>query len=96
MSTKIKLLSKEKLADYFRPEFLNRFDAIIEFNHLDKDELVKIVDIMLGDLVEKLGEQGITMTVTEEVNVKLTELGVNPAFGARPLRRVIQDQIEDH
>ncbi len=85
----------EKLTDYFRPEFLNRFDAIIEFNHLNKEELVKIVDIMLGDLVEKLAEQGISMTVTEEVKVKLTELGVNPAFGARPLRRVIQDRIED-
>ena len=85
----------ETLADYFRPEFLNRFDAIIEFNHLEKEQLIKIVDIMLSDLMNTLSEQGIIMEVSEEAKAKLAELGYSPAFGARPLRRVIQEKIED-
>lgn len=85
----------DSLSSYFKPEFLNRFDAIIEFNHLEKDSLIKIVDIMLNDLQETLAEQNITMTVSQEAKEKLAELGYHPAFGARPLRRVIQEQLED-
>jgi ATP-dependent Clp protease ATP-binding subunit ClpE len=85
----------DSLSSYFKPEFLNRFDAIIEFNHLEKDDLVKIVDLMLKDLQETLAEQHITMTVSQEAKEKLAELGYHPAFGARPLRRVIQEQLED-
>ncbi len=85
----------DSLSSYFKPEFLNRFDAIIEFNHLEKDNLVKIVDLMLTDLQETLKEQNITMTVSDEAKEKLAELGYHPAFGARPLRRVIQEQLED-
>lgn len=85
----------DSLSSYFKPEFLNRFDAIIEFNHLEKDDLVKIVDLMLKDLQETLAEQNITMTVSKDAKEKLAELGYHPAFGARPLRRVIQEQLED-
>ncbi len=85
----------DSLSSYFKPEFLNRFDAIIEFNQLEKDSLVKIVNLMLAELQNTLSEQSIVMTVTEEVKEKLAELGYHPAFGARPLRRVIQEQLED-
>lgn len=85
----------DSLSTYFKPEFLNRFDAIIEFNQLEKPCLVKIVNLMLIELQDTLSEQSIVMTVTEEAKEKLAELGYHPAFGARPLRRVIQDQLED-
>ncbi|WP_017727624.1 ATP-dependent Clp protease ATP-binding subunit [Halalkalibacterium ligniniphilum] len=85
----------ESLNQYFKPEFLNRFDAIIEFNHLEKEDLIKIVDLMLNELQERLDEQGIVMDVTLEAKEKLAELGYDPAYGARPLRRVIQEKIED-
>ncbi|MCM3603517.1 AAA family ATPase [Robertmurraya korlensis] len=83
------------LGSYFKPEFLNRFDAIIEFSTLKEDDLLKIVDIMINDLNTTLKEQQMTVTVTEDVRRKLAILGYSPSFGARPLRRVIQDQIED-
>ena len=85
----------DSLSSYFKPEFLNRFDTIIEFNHLEKDNLIKIVDLMLAELKETLQEQNITLSVTDEVKEKLAELGYHPAFGARPLRRAIQEQLED-
>ncbi|MBE6183587.1 ATP-dependent Clp protease ATP-binding subunit [Heyndrickxia ginsengihumi] len=83
------------LGDFFKPEFLNRFDSIIEFNALEKHDLIKIVDILLTDLNETLDEQSIQLEVTEAVKEKIAELGYDPAFGARPLRRVIQEQLED-
>ncbi|MFD1737499.1 AAA family ATPase [Bacillus salitolerans] len=85
----------ESLGDYFRPEFLNRFDSIIEFKHLEKESILKIVDIMLSDLIENLKEQGITIEIASEAKVKIAELGYSSTFGARPLRRVIQEIIED-
>ncbi|MCM2674520.1 ATP-dependent Clp protease ATP-binding subunit [Alkalicoccobacillus plakortidis] len=85
----------EALNDYFKPEFLNRFDSIIEFNQLAQDHLVAIVDVMLNELQERLDAQSISMSVTDEAKRKLSELGYHPAFGARPLRRVIQETIED-
>lgn len=85
----------DSLSSYFKPEFLNRFDTIIEFNHLEKDNLIKIVDLMLAELKETLQEQNITLSVAAEVKEKLAELGYHPAFGARPLRRAIQEQLED-
>ncbi|MBU9711211.1 ATP-dependent Clp protease ATP-binding subunit [Evansella tamaricis] len=92
-STAISVL--EKLADYFKPEFLNRFDSIVDFNHLEKEELIAIVDIMVSEVTEKLKEHGISMSITDMAKNKIAELGYHPAFGARPLRRVIQEQIED-
>jgi ATP-dependent Clp protease ATP-binding subunit ClpE len=85
----------ESLSDYFKPEFLNRFDSIIEFNPLEKDDLKKIVELMIVDVNDMLHEQQMTIDVSDEVKEKLAELGYNPQFGARPLRRVIQEQIED-
>ncbi|WP_170007285.1 ATP-dependent Clp protease ATP-binding subunit [Bacillus fonticola] len=85
----------ESLGSYFKPEFLNRFDSIIEFNSLEKDHLLKILDLMLEELVGKLQEQGIDITIQDEAKEKLIEWGYHPAFGARPLRRIIQEQLED-
>ncbi|WP_433749191.1 AAA family ATPase [Falsibacillus pallidus] len=85
----------DSLGSFFKPEFLNRFDSIIEFNGLEKEDLLKIVDIMLGELLETAAEQGISFKVEQEVKEKLAELGYHPSFGARPLRRVIQEQLED-
>ncbi|MCD7036150.1 AAA family ATPase [Metabacillus sp. GX 13764] len=85
----------ESLGSFFKPEFLNRFDAIVEFQALDKEDLLQIVDIMLVELSQALNEQEITLSVSDEAKAKLAELGYHPAFGARPLRRVIQEQLED-
>jgi ATP-dependent Clp protease ATP-binding subunit ClpE len=83
------------LTPYFKPEFLNRFDAIIEFNKLEKRHLVEIVDIMLKELQETLSEQKISMEVSQDAKEKLAQLGYHPSFGARPLRRTIQEHLED-
>ncbi|WP_421384291.1 ATP-dependent Clp protease ATP-binding subunit [Bacillus salacetis] len=85
----------DNLKDYFKPEFLNRFDNIVEFNSLNTDDLKKIIDILLNDLYSMLVEQEITLTVTEEVKDKLVADGYHPDFGARPLRRIIQEKLED-
>ncbi|MBT2756214.1 ATP-dependent Clp protease ATP-binding subunit [Mesobacillus foraminis] len=85
----------DSLGSFFKPEFLNRFDSIIEFKSLEKEHLLQIVDLMLEELNSTLNEQNVTLEVTEEVKGKLAELGYHPAFGARPLRRVIQEQLED-
>ncbi|MEH7388347.1 ATP-dependent Clp protease ATP-binding subunit [Bacillus sp. JJ1521] len=85
----------DSLGSFFKPEFLNRFDAIIEFKQLEKEHLLQIVDLMLHDLEKTLQEQDITIEVDDEAKQKLAELGYHPAFGARPLRRVIQEQLED-
>ena len=85
----------EKLSNYFKPEFLNRFDAIITFNELEKEHLLEIADLMLTELQEMLTENEITLSITEEAKEILVDLGYDRRFGARPLRRVIQDKIED-
>ncbi|HLS36497.1 MAG TPA: ATP-dependent Clp protease ATP-binding subunit [Bacillota bacterium] len=85
----------EKLSNYFKPEFLNRFDAIITFNELEKEDLLQIADLMLDELQEMLIEKDIEMTITNAAKEKLVDLGYDRRFGARPLRRVIQDKIED-
>lgn len=85
----------DSLGSFFKPEFLNRFDSIIEFKALEKEHLLAIVDLMLTELQDALKEQQIELTVTEEAKNKLSQLGFNPIFGARPLRRVIQEQLED-
>jgi ATP-dependent Clp protease ATP-binding subunit ClpE len=85
----------DSLGGYFKPEFLNRFDSIVQFQSLKEEHLVKIVDLMLEELSEQLKEQNISITVTSAAKQKLAKLGYHPAFGARPLRRIIQEQIED-
>jgi ATP-dependent Clp protease ATP-binding subunit ClpE len=85
----------QSLGSFFKPEFLNRFDNVIEFSSLEKDDLIKIVSLMVEELSRTLSEQGIALTVTNEAKEKLAALGYHPAFGARPLRRVIQEHVED-
>ncbi|MGJ9381884.1 ATP-dependent Clp protease ATP-binding subunit [Salipaludibacillus sp. CF4.18] len=85
----------DSLSAYFKPEFLNRFDAIIEFDHLGKDSLIEIVELMLEELQETLKEQNMSIAVSQEVKEKLAELGYHQEFGARPLRRTISEQLED-
>ncbi|WP_144524766.1 ATP-dependent Clp protease ATP-binding subunit [Bacillus pumilus] len=85
----------DSLSTYFKPEFLNRFDSIIQFDSLDRNDLVKIVDLLLHELSEQLKEQNLTVHVTNEAKEKIAELGYHPAFGARPLRRTIQEHVED-
>ena len=84
-----------KLGDYFKPEFLNRFDDIVEFNQLSKDDLKKIVSLMLDNVNKMLKNRGITIDVSDAAKDKLVEKGYNPEMGARPLRRVIQEEVED-
>lgn len=83
------------LGDFFTPEFMNRFDGIIEFQPLTKDSLLTIVDLMLADVNARLENRGINLQVTDKVKEKLVDLGYDPKMGARPLRRTIQDHIED-
>lgn len=85
----------ESLSGYFRPEFLNRFDGIIPFRSLEQTSLVTIVDLMINELDQNLEEQEITFTISDAAKEKLAELGYNPQFGARPLRRVIEEHVED-
>ncbi|KRL52112.1 ATP-binding subunit of chaperone [Lacticaseibacillus manihotivorans DSM 13343 = JCM 12514] len=84
-----------QLGNYFKPEFLNRFDDIVEFKALDKQDLMQIVGLMIADTNANIHDQGLTIHVTDPVKEKLVTLGFDPAMGARPLRRVIQEQIED-
>ena len=84
-----------QLNQFFTPEFLNRFDGIVEFKALSKENLLLILDLMLSEVNEQLSRQEIHVDVDDAVKEKLVELGYNPAMGARPLRRVIQDKIED-
>ncbi|MGT2911723.1 AAA family ATPase [Streptococcus cameli] len=84
-----------QLGDFFSPEFMNRFDGIIEFKALEKEHLLKIVDLMLENVNERLATNDLHLHVTDKVKEKLVDLGYDPKMGARPLRRTIQDQIED-
>ena len=84
-----------QLGDFFSPEFMNRFDGIIEFSALSKENLLTIVDLMLDNINQRLANNGIHLSVTEKVKEKLVDLGYDPKMGARPLRRTIQDHIED-
>jgi ATP-dependent Clp protease ATP-binding subunit ClpE len=85
----------DSLSHFFKPEFLNRFDNIIEFQSLEKENLLRIVDILIEELRITLKEQEVQLEVTKEAKEKVAELGYLPAFGARQLRRVIQEQLED-
>ena len=84
-----------QLGDFFSPEFMNRFDGIIEFKALSKDNLLHIVNLMLDDVNNRLATNDIHLEVTDKVKEKLVDLGYDPKMGARPLRRTIQDHIED-
>lgn len=85
----------DKLAPYFRPEFLNRFNGIVEFTHLTKADLSQIVDLMLTNVEQTLAKKELTLVVSKEAKDWLMEEGYDEAMGARPLRRVIEQQIRD-
>ena len=86
----------ERIAPFFRPEFLNRFNAVIEFNQLSKDDLKKIVDLMLDQVNKTLAKKQITLDVTDAAKDLLMEQGYDKTMGARPLRRVIESEIRDN
>lgn len=90
---------KQKVLDavkkVFRPEFLNRIDDTVVFHALDKKELTEIVGLMLSDLRKRLSEMGLTLTLTEAAQEHISDVGYDPDYGARPLRRAIQNEIED-
>ena len=86
----------ERIAPFFRPEFLNRFNAVIEFNQLKKEDLKQIVDLMLDQVNKTLAKKEITLDVTEAAKELLMEQGYDKTLGARPLRRVIESEIRDN
>ena len=86
----------ERIAPFFRPEFLNRFNAVIEFNQLSKEDLKKIVDLMLDQVNKTLAKKDITLDVTDVAKELLMEQGYDKTMGARPLRRVIESEIRDN
>ncbi len=92
---KLKETVNEELKKAFRPEFLNRIDDIIVFSHLSKEEIRQIVDLMMKDLFKRLSERDLSIEVTDEVKDYLAKDGYSEAYGARPLRRLIQKKIED-
>ena len=92
---KLKETVTEEMKKAFRPEFLNRIDETIVFSHLSKEEIRQIVDLMLKDLFKRLDEKELKVEVTDEVKDHLAESGYSEAYGARPLRRLIQRKIED-
>ena len=92
---RIKSLVNEELKQYFRPEFLNRLDEIIVFRQLNREEVKDIAEIMLKEVFARIGDKGITLTVSDAFKERLVEEGYNPAYGARPLRRAVMRLLED-
>ena len=92
---RIRSLVNEELKQYFRPEFLNRLDEIIVFRQLNRDEVKQIAEIMLREVFSRIGDKGITLTVSDAFKERLVEEGFNPAYGARPLRRAVMRLLED-
>ena len=88
--------ARNNMSQFFKPEFLNRLDDVIKFNELTKPDLLKIVDLMLANTNNMVKDQGLYIDVTDAAKDKLVEDGFNPALGARPLRRTIQEEIEDN
>ena len=85
----------DRLKPFFRPEFLNRFNAVIEFSHLSKEDLSKIVDLMLVEVNKTLSKKDIDLAVSEAAKEYMTEEGYDEVMGVRPLRRVVEQQIRD-
>src|SRR5207302_1454052 len=86
---------KTLLRDHFRPEFLNRIDEIILFHSLSKEHITKIVEVQLGHLRKRLATRGLKLVLSDRAKKLLAEEGFDPQFGARPLKRVIQQRIEN-
>jgi ATP-dependent Clp protease ATP-binding subunit ClpC len=85
---------QDALRQHFRPEFLNRIDEIIVFHTLTQEQVIRIVDLQMKEITERLDDHGVTIELTEPARVWLAEQGYDPAFGARPLRRTLQKQVE--
>merc|ERR1712159_969904 len=94
VSTNLDELINHELKSFFRPEFLNRLDEIINFRPLMKETLLKVVDLQLNRLRERLKAKGIELEINNDVLSLITEIGYNPSYGARPLKRVIQKELE--
>src|SRR5208283_762474 len=92
--TRMKEAVLNELRKHFRPEFLNRVDETIVFHALTEDNLKKIVDVQLGQLRKRLDERHITLELTDAARTHLVRAGFDPAYGARPLKRTIQKEIE--
>ena len=91
----IERLVSDELKKHFRPEFLNRVDEIVIFNSLTEEDIIKVVELELKDINKRLSERGITMTVTKEAEKELARRGYDPDYGARPLKRLLQKEIQD-
>lgn len=96
LSKRISFLVNEELKDFFRPEFLNRLDEIIIFQHLNKQDIKDIADIMIKQLVNRMSEKNISLVVDQKVKEIIVEEGYNPIYGARPLRRAVMRLLEDN
>jgi len=88
-------LLNEQLKEHFRPEFLNRFDEVLVFTPLTEEELMRITRLMLKKVEERLDEKGIRFVATDAAVTELAHAGYDPAYGARPLRRVLQDRVDN-
>ncbi len=86
---------RSALLEYFKPEFINRLDDVVRFHALDREQLSEIVDLQVALVIERVAERGIKVTLTDTARVLLANLGYDPSYGARPLRRVIQKQLTD-
>ena len=83
------------LLDYFKPEFINRLDDIVRFKPLTREQISEIVDLQVARVIERVAERGVEVTLTDEARTLLGDMGYDPTYGARPLRRVIQKQLTD-
>jgi ATP-dependent Clp protease ATP-binding subunit ClpB len=83
------------LLDYFKPEFINRLDDIVRFEALTREQISEIVNLQVARVIDRVAERGIEVTLTDEARTLLGDMGYDPTYGARPLRRVIQKQLTD-
>ena len=86
---------RSSLLEYFKPEFINRLDDVVRFQALDREQLREIVDLQVALVIERVAERGVNVTLTDTARELLANLGYDPSYGARPLRRVIQKQLTD-
>ncbi|MFC1570237.1 ATP-dependent chaperone ClpB [Candidatus Omnitrophota bacterium] len=85
----------DEIKKHFRPEFINRVDEVVIFNTLSEEDIIKVVELELKDIIARLAERGITMTVTKEAEKELAKRGYDPDYGARPLKRLLQKEVQD-
>jgi ATP-dependent Clp protease ATP-binding subunit ClpB len=86
---------RNELLQYFKPEFVNRLDDIVRFHSLTREQIADIVELQVAQVVARLAERGVRLTLTEKARELLANMGYDPTYGARPLRRVIQKQLTD-